>query len=114
MNGDSLPSNLDDLIELENRLLALAVDKPSVEFRQRVLRAAEAELQNSRGDDVPQAWDCWSWMALAAAVLIVLNVSLISASSSEFTNGPSISADSVHSELDAIRIFDESANGKHK
>jgi hypothetical protein len=74
METDPLPP---ELAELESRLIGRSTIAPSADFKDRIVTAAE------RADEARSAFNRWGslqWSAAAAAILIVLNLSMIAAS----------------------------------
>ena len=103
------------LQKLENGLRAQLRYEPSLTLRGQVMSAVEAELSLSVGSSPTKpGWDGWSLMAVAAAVMVVLNVSLISASHNEFSVGSSNGVDSLSTELRALQSAENHNNGDFK
>ena len=74
MESEPLPR---ELAELERQLSRRAAIAPSTNFKSRVVAAAETAR---RAQASPTGWGSLQWSAAAAAILIVLNVSMIAAS----------------------------------
>jgi hypothetical protein len=104
MNLDSMPS---ELVELENRLLARRGVEPPAGLRDRVLRAVAESALPKRGDG-------WYRAALAAAVLVAINLSMIWASQTEYLVRPSPSANQISAELHALRLIESQQGGTFK
>jgi hypothetical protein len=106
MNDDSLPPELSDL---EARLRARPNIEP-VNLRQNVLSAVAAELATT------PRWNLlYSAAASAAAMLlIVLNLSLISATHDEFSIRSAATAAQMTAELQALRQFESQPEGTVK
>jgi hypothetical protein len=102
----------EELRELENRISRLSMGSPSADFRSRLLGAVNTELAMRLS--TPPARDSWYWITAAASILIVLNVSLISASRCEFSFGPSASPAPLTAELNALRTVENQMTGKYK
>jgi hypothetical protein len=74
MESESLPPQL---AELERRLRRRDSIAPSTNFKNRVVAAAEMAR---RAPSSPLGWGSLQWSAAAAAILVLLNVSMIAAS----------------------------------
>jgi hypothetical protein len=93
MNEHPLPPELADL---ENRLLArrgdsAASQSAATEVRAHVLSAVHAELameaKAQAHSSASVSCNGWCWAAVAAAVLVALNLALVDGSATEFTGG---------------------------
>ncbi|MGD0770495.1 MAG: hypothetical protein ABSB42_20105 [Tepidisphaeraceae bacterium] len=110
MNPYSMPM---ELVELENRLRARPGDEPTAGLRDRVLQAvAESVLPEQPSSAGP--WDGWYWAAVAAGILIVLNLSMISASQDEFSARPALSPNQTSAELQTLRMLEAQQEGIFK
>ncbi len=110
MNRQSMPP---ELVELENRLRARQGEDPTAGLRDRVLQAVAESLVP--GQPLPDgAWDGWYWAAIAAGILIVLNLSMISASQDEFSVGPAPGPNQMGAELQALRVLEVQQEGIFK
>lgn len=94
----------DDFLQLENRLRLNRHQMSNPELRDRIVRAVATELSSA------PRWDGWRWLATAAVVLLVLNISMISASQNEFTSGPVGDGDQLSAELHAIKMIEAQNN----
>jgi hypothetical protein len=106
MNPHSMPA---ELVELEDRLRGRAGEEPGAGLRDRVLRAvaeAAAPAQSSVAG--------WHWAAIAAGVLVVMNLSMISASQTEFSLGPASGLNQMAAELAALRQTEARQEGIFK
>jgi hypothetical protein len=104
-----------ELVELENRLRARPDDaEESGDQRSRVMAAVAVELAKPRQSSSAGQWDVRYWAAAAAAVLIVLNLSLICASQDEFSVWPMRDANQMTVELQAIRQVEARQEGTFK
>ena len=83
MNDDTLPPELTTLVE---RLRARRAAPPTDDFRHRVLDAVAGEL-SSAGADPDDVFPIERLWPIAAAVLIILNLSIIFASQDSFSIG---------------------------
>jgi hypothetical protein len=110
MKDNSIP---DELLALENRLRGQPVESPSSDFRRRLLATVDAELTAARPSSL-KIRDSWYWITVAAAILIVMNFSLISASSIEFSFGPSVGPAPLTTELHALQTLENQMIGKHQ
>ena len=110
MNPHSMPA---ELVELENRLRARPGGEPTAGLRDRILQAVAA---SALAEQPPSAgpWDGWSWAAIAAVVFIVLNLSMISASQTEFSDRPAISTNQITEEVQALRQTEAQQEGLFK
>jgi len=111
MNPHSLPR---ELVELENRLRHRACDEPTAALRDRVLRAAGAEAALSERSPGTGRSNAWTWAAVAAAVVVVMNLSMISASLTEFSIQPLTSPNQMAAEIQAIRLLESQQEGTFK
>lgn len=91
-----------ELVELENRVHQRTDLEPTAEFRHRVMSAVGSELARSCHASA-RTRDGRYWLAAAAAVLIVLNLSMVSASQDEFSVRPGRSLNQMVSDFHAIR-----------
>jgi hypothetical protein len=93
-----------ELIELETRLRARPVEEPTADLRQRVLNAIAHESRQAltSGPD-SGSWNIRHWAAVAAAVFVVLNLSMISASQGEFFGASAVSGHPTAMELRTLR-----------
>lgn len=96
---NELPENLRDL---EDRLRS-RVFEPDLGLRARVMRAVESEIVATEPAQRPAASAGWGWAAIAAAIVLVANLSMISASQNEFSLEPAPSANQASAELRAIQ-----------
>ncbi|MGD0390799.1 MAG: hypothetical protein ABSC42_17785 [Tepidisphaeraceae bacterium] len=104
MDPHSMPA---ELVELENRLRARPGDEATAGLRDRVLRAvAESSSAGALG--------AWHWAAIAAAALIVLNLSMIWASQEEFSVRPALGPNQVAAEFQALRQLETQQEGAFK
>jgi hypothetical protein len=71
----------DEWIDLESRLRRVQASEPP-DLRDRVMRTVNAELASSR--TLPLKNGNWYWPAIAASALIVMNLSMVSASQETF------------------------------
>jgi hypothetical protein len=106
MNLYSMPR---ELTELEYRLGGRPSVEPSAGLRDRVLRAAESAL-SERSSSAGQR-DGWAWAACAAAVLIAINLSMISASQSEYLLRSVSSPNQIGAEVQALRLLESQQQG---
>ena len=104
-----------ELTELENRLKNRAGPEPTADSRDRVLGAVAVELARpAQAPSVPQ-WDSGWWAAVAAGVLIVLNLSMASASENEFSLRPASNAgQQITVEFQALRQLEAQQEGIFK
>jgi hypothetical protein len=111
MNFDSMPP---ELVELENRLLRReGGDAGAAELRDRVLRAISEPPLSSQPPSTGR-WAGWYWAALAATVLLVLNLSQITASESEFSLLPQPNPNQTAAEYQALRQLESQQEGMLK
>jgi len=101
-----------DLAELEARLLHRTADEPPPNLRDRVLRAVESVSTNHR--PIAANWNSEWWSAVAAAILIVLNLSMVVASRSGFSIHSPRDADQVAKELRSLRLAEAQLQGTLK
>lgn len=103
-----------ELTELENRLAARTVDGPTAALRDRVMQSVTDELAlQQKPSSIGQSED-WNWVAIAASVLLVINVSMISASRNEFSIWSAQSRNQTVSEIQAIRLIQAQQEGTFK
>lgn len=105
MKPDSMPA---ELVELENRLADRAAGEPGAGMRERVMRAvaeAAAPARSSGG---------WHWAAVAAGVMVVMNLSMICASQTEFSIDPGPGLNQMGAELAALRQAEARQEGMFK
>ncbi len=101
MNPDPMS---EELIELEKRLRFRPVEGQPPELRQRVLNAVADAVAQTPAPAVPAGrWDIRYWAAVAAVVFVILNLSMISASQTEFSAGPAVSPDQLKAEIQTLR-----------
>jgi len=110
MTPESLPKAL---AELEDRLRTRPAVKPTAGLRDRVLRAAAASALPSETSSAAP-WKTWYWAAIAAGILIVLNLSMISASHDEFSIRPAGQPDPMAAEMQALRLIEAQQEGTFK
>jgi len=104
-----------ELLELENRLRNRSADEPLTHLRNRVLGAVATELAVPRQSALSPQWDGGWWAAVAAGVLIVLNLSMVCASQNEFSVRPSRGAQQqITTELQAVRQLEAQQEGLFK
>jgi hypothetical protein len=77
-----------ELKDLEDRLRQRRNAEPPADLRIRVLRAVAAELAKPAESSGLTRWGAEWWAAVAAAVLLVANLSMVSASQSAFSIRP--------------------------
>jgi len=104
MDTNPLPP---ELAELESRLRSRIGYEPSAGFRARVVGAAE-RVHASRPMVIQ--WGPMQWSAAAAAILIVLNLSMISASQTAFSLDPPRERVSLASYLQILQQADVQQN----
>jgi hypothetical protein len=102
MNIDELPK---ELRQLENRLRGRTCAQLPGGMRDRVL-ASVAEANSQRRSPARDQWDAWSWAAVAAAVLVAMNISLVSASQNEYSVRPVPAPIQVGAELQILQQFE--------
>jgi hypothetical protein len=107
MSSDPMPRVL---VELEDRLRGRPVDRPTPGLRDSVLRAAADSTLPVRSS-YAGPWKAWYWAAIAAGVLIVLNLSMISASQDELSVLPARSLDQVAAEIQALQALEAHQEG---
>jgi len=101
-----------ELVELENRLRARPNDAgESDELRSRVMGAVAVELAKPLQSSRAGQWDGRYWAAAAAAVLIVMNLSLVSASREAVSIHPSVNSDQLSLELQWVRQLEAQPEG---
>ena len=88
MNPGPLPPELQ---ELENRLRSRYRPGPSVDPRVRIMQVVGSDLSFQTPSSSSRNSDGWYWAAIAAAAIIVMNLSLIDAARTEFSRGVGIS-----------------------
>ncbi|MDP9174459.1 MAG: hypothetical protein M3O30_11415 [Planctomycetota bacterium] len=110
MHPDPLPQ---ELIDLENQLRARPISSPTAGLRDRILRAAAESASPPQSTPAGQ-WTSGYWAAAAATVLIVMNLSMISASPNEFAIAPAPSPDQIAAELQALHQFETQQEGQFK
>lgn len=111
MRPESSPA---ELTELANRLFARSVDEPTGALRNRVMQSVAHELAlPQQPSSVGQAGD-WQWAAIAAAVLIVMNLSMVFASQTEFLVWSRPNRDQTASEIHAVRVLEAQQEGAFK
>jgi hypothetical protein len=110
MNIDPLPT---ELIALENRLRGRTRARLPGGMRDRVL-ASVAEANSQRRAPARDQWDVWSWAAIAAAVLIAMNLSMICASQAEYSMRAVPNANQVNAELHALQLIESQQEGIFK
>jgi len=108
MDAESMPQ---DLAELENRLRNRSDAEPAIDLRDRVMRAVAVELARPVRSAPIGRWDNLYWAAVAAGVLIVLNISMLFASQDEFSIWPAPSAHQMTSEIQAIQKLEAQQEG---
>jgi hypothetical protein len=101
-----------DLVELENRLRVRPGHEPPADLRDRVLRAA-AESALKRQSSV-ERWNSWYWAAVAAAVLLVMNLSMVSALQTQYSVRPTPGANQLTAELQAMQQLEAEQEGTLK
>jgi hypothetical protein len=101
MNDESLPP---DLAELERQLESRSAGDASGGFRRRVLQAVGDELAVGRKSAGKMNWRYLA--AVAAAVIIGLNLAMIAPSVTDFLEGSHISPGQVVSNYAALKQFD--------
>jgi hypothetical protein len=112
MSPDSIST---ELLELENRLRNRSADEPPAHLRDRVLGAVATELAVPRQSASGGQWDSGWWAAVAAAVLIVLNLSMICASQNEFSIRPARgTSQQITTEIQAVRQIESQQEGLFK
>jgi len=94
----------DSLIELELRLQNTPRKAPPADLRSRVLTAVADEL-------VIRPKTIWPWPAIAAGVLIVLNLSAIWASQDQFRLSQIADRDVSISEIHLLRMMEAQLQG---
>lgn len=92
------------LAELERRLQDLPREAPSAGLRGRVLSAVTDELIRPPKSN-------WSWPAIAAGVLILLNLSAIWSSQSQFRPGPATEHGQSIREIHLLRAAEAQLEG---
>jgi len=102
MNPHSLPP---ELMDMENRLHARPADQPSPGLRARVLQAAASATPSS------SQWNAWAWASIAAALLVAVNLSMISASQTEFSIRPARGPDQFTTELQTLQQLEAQQEG---
>jgi hypothetical protein len=106
------PSMPAELVELENRLRDRPQDEPTADLRDCVLRAvAESALRKQLSAG---RWDGWYWAAIAVGVLVVTNLSMISASQTEFPVRPTPGPSQMSAESQALRHLESRQEGQFK
>jgi hypothetical protein len=104
-----------ELAELENRLRGRAGAEPSADLRDRVLRAVASELAVPRRSPKAGQWDSGWWAAVAAGVLIVINLSMVCASENEFSVRPACGNQQQRTtEIQAVRQLEAQQEGLFK
>ena len=106
------PSISTELTELENRLQSRTDIEPAAAFRDRVLSVVATELAKpAQSPPVPRLDSAW-WAAVAAGILIVLNLSMVSASGNEFSIRPMRNAEQqMTTEFQALRQLEAEQEG---
>jgi len=105
--------NLDDL---ENRLRYLAPGEHTgghPHLRDRVMRAVNIELTAQKHSTESLQLPAWYWPAIAAVILIVMNLSLVSASRDSFSLHP-MSGNQITAEIHALEILESQQQGQFK
>jgi hypothetical protein len=95
--------NSDDFSDLEARLRGRAGEEPPPDLRDRVLRAVVAHL--NAPSSPPRQGFAWYLSAVAALVLLGMNLSLIAASVTRFGNQPTISAGRIDGDIQSLRAL---------
>ena len=111
MNADAMPK---ELVEVEKRLRGRVYDEPTAELRERVMRTVAAELAKPRQASFFGEWDVGAWAAVAAGVLVVLNLSMISASQNEYSIRPAHGANQMLAEIRALQRLEAQQEGSFK
>jgi hypothetical protein len=111
MERESMPP---ELLELENRLRARAGDEPGAGLRGRVMQTVAAELATRARPSAAETWNGWWWAAIAAGVLIAMNLSMVVASQNEFTLRPAPSPNQMTAELQALWLLESQQEGQFK
>jgi hypothetical protein len=110
MNPDSMSMKL---VELENRIRARVTPGPAADFREGVMGRVAGEIGKQRQSRIGR-WDIGYWAAAAAAILIVLNVSMMRASQDEFSIGRAWRPGQVTAEIQTIRQLETQEEGMAK
>lgn len=95
---------MDDLSEFESRLAGLMAGDAPPNLRRRVIDAVDVELASDRRR-IDREWN-WYWPAIAAAVLVVINLSFVSASQEAYSIQPVPTNHQLASEIHAIRAIE--------
>jgi hypothetical protein len=93
-----------DPYEFENRLRSQL--EPAADLRDRVMSAVTTELAASVRSSKSRWPDQFYWVA-AAAALLVMSLSMISASQEEFSIPPKHSPDQIGAEIQALRHIEQ-------
>jgi hypothetical protein len=92
-----------ELAELENRLCQRPYSNATDDLRSRLLNAVTGELATPRNDPSLRVGRSLQWAAFAASVLLVLNLSVIWASPTQYPLGSAKNSSPAISELEALR-----------
>src|SRR5262245_41377859 len=102
MSDGSLPP---ELAEVEVRLVARASVEPSADFAARVLGSVHVALRQ-RPADAPTSAGGWrSWAAVAAAVLVGINLSMSAAADTDWHLGPEVEPGRAAALADELRAL---------
>jgi hypothetical protein len=99
--------------EFENRLRDRLDHEATADLRDRVMTAIGAELARPAQSSA-RRWDNQYWAAVAAGVLIVLNVSMVWASHDEYSVSPAHGSQQMTAEIQAIRQLEMQQEGIFK
>ena len=100
-----------DLTDLENRLRKRHDPRPAVDLRDRVLRAVAAELAQPRQSSSVPHWQSGWWAAVAAGILIIMNLSMICASDSAFSARAPTAPRQLATDLQDVRLLESQLEG---
>ncbi|HWB53271.1 MAG TPA: hypothetical protein VG722_03735 [Tepidisphaeraceae bacterium] len=99
----------DELTEFENCIREALRKEPEIDLRNGVIRAVHTELKASK--EALSTNQSWLWAAIAASVLLVMNLSMISASRDAFSISPREGSQSISMELQAIQMITAQQKG---
>ena len=103
-----------ELMELENRLRTRADPEPPADLRARVLHAVAAELAESRQAPAEPRWQGGWWAAVAAGLLVVMSLSMISGADGEFSARAPSAQRRMASDFQAVQLLESQLEGRFK
>jgi hypothetical protein len=111
MGDESIP---DELVELENRLRGRSRAEPGGDLRDRIMHAVRVELPVPAQRAVLAGKWGWHKAAIAAGVLIIMHLSMISASVSAFSAGSTRGGNQTVTEFQALQRLEAQEEGMLK